>query len=92
MLELTPEERAVLSQLESRESFVYRQAEEFCLKIKGKILCMLKSEVCKSLIEKKALIELGTKSGKGWLNDITEWIYVSDPRLYAPQFELEKYV
>ena len=101
MLDLTLEERAVLSRLESRQSFVYRQAETFWLKVKGKVLCTLNSSVCKSLIEKRALVELGTNTSPYFkqsfdvgqeLDDSTEWIYVSDPRLYAPQFELEKYV
>ena len=100
MLDLTPEERAVLSRLESREAFVYRQAEDFYLKLKGRVFCTINSDICKSLIEKKALIELGTNTNPyhkqcfrvGITNDSTEWIYVSDPRLYAPQFELEKYV
>ena len=85
--DFTPEERATLARLERSDAFVYRQAEQFSLVIAGYYICDLDTEICKSLIEKKAMFELGENTQpKG---DGTEWVYAADPRMFAPQFVID---
>lgn len=61
---------------------------------------MLDTETCRSLIDKKALVEIGsnhmyvneTGSGKNTQSVLQEerWIYAADPRLFAPRFQIEE--
>lgn len=86
MLDLTKEERTLLSALEKAEAFVYRQAEDFSLIINGFYVCSLNADTCKSLIKQHCLVEVGQSS----LTDDTVWLYKADPIVFAPQFQLEE--
>lgn len=87
MLEdLTPQERATLGRLERSDALVYRQAEDFSLVIGGYYVCDLSRGICKSLIEKNALIELGENTKVQ--GDGTEWVYAADPNLFSPLFQI----
>lgn len=102
MIDLSLKERATLAKLEHKSAYIQRQANDFTLFLGGKVLCQLNSEVCKSLVEKKVLVEIGnnhivtTKLDNdddflGVQSTETEytderWIYVADPRMFEPNF------
>ena len=86
MLDLTKEERTLLARLEKADAFIHRQAEDFSLVISGFYVCAVKADICKSLISKHCLNEVGENKKE----DLTEWLYGADPILFAPNFELER--
>ena len=88
MIELSAEERTLLARLEKPGAFVYRQAEEFSLIYEGFYVCKLDTKVCRDLIEKACLVEVGQKEPENEEDD-TMWLYGADPRLFAPQFQVE---
>ena len=93
MIDFTQVERTVFGLCEG--GLVYRQANDFSLVKNGMYICNLDSDACKKLIELMALVEVGTNEvHKHDTNmpepDDAEWVYAPDPRLYAPNWELEK--
>lgn len=101
MVDLNLKERATLAKLEHKSAYVQREADNFTLFFDGRVLCQLDSVVCKSLIEKKVFVEIGNRhttissiDGDDFLGVESKettyiderWIYVADPRFFAPNF------
>jgi len=84
MLDLTKEERTLLSAMENTETFVSRQAEDFSLIKNGFYVCKLDTNICKHLIELHCLVEVGINDQ----SDDTIWLYKADPVIFAPNFEI----
>ncbi len=104
MLDLNKEQRTLLARMEQPNALIYRQADIFYLVVNGFSICDLDQEVCKSLIELGALVELGKNvtqvpgvmmdvEGPYRVEDIppidvTEWVYAADPRCFGPNWQL----
>jgi hypothetical protein len=82
MLDLSQEERNLLNSLQKTNMVIRRQADDFTLYVGTKKIRTLKTKVCLRLIELGALI-VKTSSD-------TEWIYIADRRIFAPNFEIEE--
>ena len=80
MLDLSKEERNLLNSLQKTNMIIRRQADDFTLYVGSRKIRTLRAEICLRLIELGALI---VKE-----NTDTEWTYVADRRIFAPNFEI----